>query len=285
MLHEKHKKVVNCLNGFMQRMKTIVNHKNGFLDAVDKISNEGNPSMIRIRSLCIIGGIAALVAGILCRRNIAAEVWIFHQSTFPVTVVDWFELLQSNRTLGLILLDAFDLIHYSLAALMLLSLFFVLKHASKTLMFIAVTMGLVGITVYFSSNTAFSMLSLSNQYVTAAIEVKDQYLAAGQAMMAISRFGTGGYISLLLIAMAGMMISAAMFRSKVFSRMTAYVGVFAAAFDLLYCIAFVFVPSVENELLSIYFLPAAGLFLMVWHIMIGLRLLKLGRAMNNADES
>jgi hypothetical protein len=63
----------------------------------------------------------------------------------------------------------------------------------------------------------------------------------------------------------------------VFNRATAYVGVLASAFDLVYCVAYVFVPAVDSDLLAVYFIPAAGLLLMIWHILIGRRLYQLGR--------
>jgi hypothetical protein len=68
-----------------------------------------------------------------------------------------------------------------------------------------------------------------------------------------------------------------MLRSDVFNRATAYVGILASALDLAYCIAFAFVPTVDSDLLAVCFMPAAGLFLMIWHILVGRRLYRLGR--------
>ena len=48
-----------------------------------------------------VGGVAALLAGILFRRNLSAEIGLFSQIESPVAVGDWFELLQSHRLLGL----------------------------------------------------------------------------------------------------------------------------------------------------------------------------------------
>jgi hypothetical protein len=47
---------------------------------------------------------------------------------------------------------------------MFLALYAALRRANKSYMAIAMTLGFVGIAVYFASNTAFSMLSLSDQY-------------------------------------------------------------------------------------------------------------------------
>jgi hypothetical protein len=200
-------------------------------------------------------------------------------------VSDWFALLQSNRLLGLAYLNIFDLVNYALLGLMFLALYAALRRDNKSFIAIATAIGLVGIAVYFASNTAFSMLSLSDQYATATTDAqRATLLAAGQALLAINRFtgpgahpGTGGYISLLLIATAGMITSVVMIRSTVFNRATAYAGILASVLDMAYCVAFAFVPIVDSETLAISFIPAAGLFLMIWHIMVGWKLYKLGK--------
>jgi hypothetical protein len=73
-----------------------------------------------------------------------------------------------------------------------------------------------------------------------------------------------------------MITSVVMLRSAVFNRATAYVGILASAFDLAYCLAFALVPRVDSQLLAIIFIPVAGLFSMIWHIMVGWKLYQLG---------
>jgi hypothetical protein len=237
------------------------------------------------KSLYRVGGVAALIAGIFFRRNIAAEISLFSEYKPPVTVSDWFALLQSNRLLGLSYLNIFDIVNYALVSLMILALYAALRQVNKSYMAIATILGFLGIAVYFASNTVFSMLSLSEQYAAATTDTqRTMLLTAGEAMLAINRFsspgghpGTGGYVSLFLIAVAGMITSVVMLRSDVFNRATAYVGILASAFDLVYCIAYAIMPSVDSILLAVIFIPAAGLFLMIWHIMVGWRLIQLGR--------
>jgi hypothetical protein len=150
---------------------------------------------------------------------------------------------------------------------------------------VATALGMVGIAVYFASNTAFSMLGLSDRYAAAMTEAQQtSLLAAGEALLALGRFtapgshpGTGGYVSLLLIAVAGMIVSAVMLRSHVFNRATAVVGLLASALDLGYCVGFAALPAIDTELQALLFIPAAGLLWMAWHIMVGWRLTRLAR--------
>jgi hypothetical protein len=160
---------------------------------------------------------------------------------------------------------------------MFLALYVALRRANRSYMAIAALLGFTGIAVYFASNTAFSMLSLSDQYAAATTDAqRSMFLAAGQAVLAINQpvapyQGTGIYVSILLQAVAGLIISVVMLRNKIFSKVTAYVGILANVFDLVYCITFAFVPGID-----VYLLSAAGLFLCIWHILIGLRLYRLG---------
>jgi hypothetical protein len=230
------------------------------------------------------GGVAALVAGIIFRRNLGAEIALFSAQKQPEAVNDWYRLLQENRLLGLAYLNIFDLVNYALVGVMYLALYAALRRAHKSQMAIATTAALVGIAVYFASNTALSMLTLSEQYAAATGEAQRSTLvAAGQALLALNRFsspgaqpGAGGYLSLLLIAAAGMMTSLVMLRSDVFSRVSALVGVLASGLDLAYCTAYAYAPAADSERLAVIFIPAAGLFWMVWHVWVGWRLLKSG---------
>ena len=232
------------------------------------------------KSLYRVGGVAALIAGVIFRRNIGAEISLFSAQKQPDTIIDWFTLLQKNRLLGLSYLNIFDIVDYALVGLMLLALYVALRRASKSYMAIATTLGFVGIAVYFASNTAFSMLALSDKYAAATTDAqRSMFLAAGQAVLALGAIyqGTGIYVSFLLLAVAGLIISVVMLRSDIFSRVTAYVGILASAFDLAYCIAFAFLPAVDIELVAVCTIPAAGLLLMIWHILVGRRLYQLGR--------
>jgi hypothetical protein len=217
-----------------------------------------------------VGGVAALVAGVVFRRNIGAEILLFTGQTKPSTVTEWFTLLQSNSALGLSLLNIFDIVNYALVGIMFLALYAALKRTNQSYMAIATTFGLVGASTYFASNTSLSMLSLSNQYATAVTEAqKSALFAAGQTMLTVGA-GTGVYMSLLLLAVAGLLVSVVMLQSKVFGKITAYTGIVASAFDLTYCITFAFIPELDALLLS-----AAGLALMIWHILLGRKLYKL----------
>jgi hypothetical protein len=228
-------------------------------------------------SLCRISGIAALVAGVLFRRNIGAEIVLFTGQTPPSKVGEWFTLLQNNSLLGVSLLNMFDVVDYALVGIMFLGLYVALKQTNENYMTLAAITGLVGVTIYLASNTAFCMLSLSNQYAAATTEAQKAILiATGQTMLALGH-STGAYASLLLVAVAGLIISVVMLQSRIFGKTTAYVGILAGALDLTYCsTTFASMPELDAFLLS-----SAGLGLMIWHILAGRKLYQLGQINQN----
>ena len=237
------------------------------------------------KSLYKVGGAAALIAAALFRRNLGAEFSLLRMTgligmgpaTAPSSAMDWFTLLQNNRLIGLTLLETFDLVNYALVGLIYLALYAALRRADAGSMAIAIAFGFVGIAVYFASNQAFSMLSLSDQYAAATTDAqRSAFLAAGEALLAINNPGAisqgiGVTISLFLVTLAGLIISVVMLRSSVFSRATAIVGILAHGFGLGYFVALAFAPAIRALPPSI-----SAPFLLIWYILIARRLFQIG---------
>lgn len=234
------------------------------------------------KNLYLIGGLAALIAGVIFRRNIGPEISLFCGIVIPSSALDWFTLLQSNRFIGLAFLSIFDLVDYLLAGIMFLSLYVILRETNASHMLLAVVFEFIGIAVYFASNTAFSMLALSDQYAIATTDSqKFLLLAAGEAVLTMGNQGTGILTSFLLLAASGLIVSIIMLQNDLFGRRIALLGILASLFDFIYCITQVFVP-----IISVFFVSTAGLLLMIWHILIGQKLLILGRDQHsNSDQA
>jgi len=93
------------------------------------------------RGLYKVGGIAALIAGVIFRRNIAAELGLFGLQPAHASINDRFEFLQHKRFLGLVYLNIFDIHNYVFVGLMFLALFAALRQINKNWMVIALTLG------------------------------------------------------------------------------------------------------------------------------------------------
>lgn len=224
-------------------------------------------------SLYQIGAIAALVAAIVFRRNIGAEVSLFTgMEGIPRSAAEWFSLLQTNPFVGLSFLAVFDLANYFLVGIVFLALAVRLWPMNKNLTVMALASGLVGIAVSFVTNISFSMMSLSQQYAAATGEAqRTSLLAAGQALLAMNGVtgyfpGTGMYMSYLLIALAGVLLAGQLLPTH---RITAVFGLLAGGCDLAYCLTFALSPG-----LQVLFIACGGAFWMTWHLLVARILFK-----------
>jgi hypothetical protein len=152
-------------------------------------------------------------------------------------------------------------------------------------MAIAVVSGLVGVGVYFASNQAFAMLSLSDRYAAATADAqRAMFLAAGEALLAIHNpgdifQGTGNYVAYFLVLLAGLIISVVMLRSRAFGRATGYVGILANALAMTHFAALAFALS-----LVVIPTPVSAPFRVVWMVLIAVGLLRLGRRKPHEEE-
>lgn len=206
-----------------------------------------------------VGGAAALtIVGFM-----AIQIIVFIAWPPPSTVLGYFTLFHKNALLGLLSLDLLFLADSALSILMFLALYVALRRASQSFMAIALTLALVGIAVYFSSNTAFNMLSLSNQYAAATTDAqRSMFEASGQAMLAIYQ-GTAFDVNYVLGSVAALIISAVMLRSALFGKGTAYVGIVAGVIGLV-------PPSVGTVglVLALSWVPVGA----IWYVLIARRL-------------
>ena len=241
---------------------------------------------VTLRAIYIIGGIAAMIAVILFRRYLGVELVQFRgfgiipdiPLEYPSSAVDWFNLFQNNRIIGLSLFALVDLINYALVGLIFLALFGALVEVNRSAMVVATSFALIGVAVYFASNQAFAMLSLNDQYMAATSEEqRAMLLAAGEALLAIHNpggiyQGTGMYVSLFLVLLAGLIVSIVMLQGDRLGKITATLGILANGIGLVYFIVLVFWPE-------ILWLPPtlSAPFRMIWYILIAVKLFKLSR--------
>ncbi len=234
------------------------------------------------KSLYKIGGAAALICAVMYLIAVVIYIPAYRAGPPPGTVLEWFTLFQANPVTGLFFLGLADIAIMILWGPMALALYSALSRSNRTWSRIATALVFVGIAVYLATNTAFSMLSLSRQYAAATTDAqKSIALAAGQAMLAVSE-GTGGqYAGMPLVWLAGLIIAVVMLRSKVFSRATAWAGILGLGL-LLASIPFAGytttgpMTTVVSAVVAVTYI-GGGLLSLAWYILVGRRLLQLGR--------
>jgi hypothetical protein len=196
----------------------------------------------------------------------------------PATVLEWFTLFQAHPLTGLFFLGLADIIITLLWGPIALALYAVLKQSNQTWATIATTFAFVGMAVFLATNMALAMLHLSRQYAAATTQAQQStLLSAGQALLAV----TEGARMLPLMGLAGLIFSIVMLRSKTFSKATAWAGVLGlgllSASGLFAGYATTGATTALVSVIVAVTYAGGGLLSLAWYILIGLRLLKLGR--------
>lgn len=144
----------------------------------------------------------------------------------PTTVEGFFRLFRENKFLGLLSMDLLYIVNNTLLILFYLGIFSVLKRQSFSAALIALVLGVVGVAAYYSSNTAFEMLSLAKLHAAADEAQRTVFLAAGQSMLEVYK-GTAFDTYYILNGIALIVFAVLCLQSRAFSRATAGIGLLA----------------------------------------------------------
>jgi hypothetical protein len=138
--------------------------------------------------------------------------------------LDWFALFDTHRWIALLHLDVFLLVHYVFVLMLFLALWVALRRVRPVTTLVAVVFVAVSGAVYFTSNPAFTMMSLADQYAVANSDAaRSELLAAAQSALAVYH-GTPFDVAYVLSAIAGLLMCSAMLRTGIFDRKSAYIG-------------------------------------------------------------
>jgi hypothetical protein len=205
----------------------------------------------------------------------------------PETVLEWFTVFEDRPITGLFFLGLGDIVIMLLWGPMALALYAVLKQSNRTWSLIATTFVFVGMAVFLATNTAFSMLSLSQEYASAATEAqKSILLAAGQSMLAVTRGSGSLYTGMQLVWLSGFILSIVMLRSEAFSKANAWVGILGMGFLVIGVVGGGHYTStgdyttIQAAIIALQYI-GGGLLSLAWYILVGLRLWKLGKVEGN----
>lgn len=191
---------------------------------------------------------------------------------YPSNAEGWFTLLQNNRIVGLLLLSFPTFFGMMLYYLTFFSLYGTLKEVNNGYTASATVFAFVGLTILLITNMAYPIIFLSNQYAIATTESqKVLLLAAGETK--IAAVNTGMNLGGFLAEGAALIFSILMLRSRVYSKMTAYFGIFGHGLDLTRIVMILaFLPEDVASIL----LMIGGLPQLVWMLLVARRLIQLG---------
>jgi hypothetical protein len=220
----------------------------------------------RWKDLYKMAGIAAIVSEVVILLGIVSYfIWPYAPGVKSTESI--FLLLKSNPFGGLVSLDLFLFAGNLFSVLLYLALYVSLEQVNKPYALAALAVGLIAVILLIPSRPLVEMLTLSGQYASAtSAAAKAQYLATGDALLAVFN-GTGWFMSNLLGGISLLVSSILMLRGGIYSKATAIVGI------------------ITNVMVSVFFIPGLGTFLlflslpgyMIWYFLLAKRFFQLGK--------
>jgi len=224
----------------------------------------------------VVGGIAALLALAGTLADIAITMipgW--EASTVPDTIEAWFTQFQVNPLLGLRNLDLLNVTISAVGIPTYLALYGTHRRVSQAYAALALIVTLAGTVIFVTSNAALPMLELGKQYAVASTDAQRLTLeAAGQALLARGAHGSLGALAGFFLSSIGtLLMGLVMLVGRVFSRVTAWVGVVGITLLIIYVIGTTFVPESGAAMMAVA-LPG-GVLMMAWNILVARTLFQL----------
>ena len=165
-----------------------------------------------------------MIATTFMLAMIPVQIAFFLIWPHPSNIEDWFRLFNTNWIIGLISFDFLYMLSMIASIFLYLALFFALFDRQESLSLFALILGLIGLSIYFPSNTSIEMLAISRQYLSASTEYeKGLFIASGQTLHSIWK-GTSYSVYYVLNGIALILFFLAMIKNAKFRKSTAYFG-------------------------------------------------------------
>lgn len=167
---------------------------------------------------------AGIIATTFMVIMIPVQIACFIIWPHPTNILDWFALFNNNWIIGLISFDFVYMLSMVASVFLYIALFFALYDKQKSLSLFAFIIGLIGLAIYFPSNTSIEMLSISGHYLNASTEYdKGLFIASGHTLLSIWK-GTAYSVYYVLNAIALILFFLAMIKDNKFRKSTSYIG-------------------------------------------------------------
>ena len=218
-----------------------------------------------------VGRVFSWIVGIL----LISEIFVF--ALFP-SITDPKQLLidfSKNWFIGLLRFDLLGVISYLLLIPITIGLYVATKSVSKILALLGLTLFLVGVAMFLSTNTGFSVLSLSKQFANSVSDEERNTIIASCLSMIILFKVNAFMMSYIVVSGSWILLSIAMHRCSLFSKFTSVSGILAGSSGI-------FAEVLENSsdylrwpAIVLYFL--AIVFLIAWIHGIGVSFSRIYR--------
>lgn len=230
-----------------------------------------------LRGLCLAGGIAALLQpGVLIGYGVVIGIL----GSKPETAEAYLAVHQASRWAALLRGDLMLLGLIGLYLLTAPAIYAALRRISPASVGLATLGTIVAVILSLGGESMLSLLHLGDRHALATSEAERALLrGAIEAVIASDMWSsTAAYASGILLQGSGAIVSAVMFHSPDFRKITAGSGLLSNGLDLVQHVIHPLLPAASGLIQSIMGPPY-----LVWFVALGLDLLRIGRAGRLAD--
>lgn len=228
------------------------------------------------KALYRVAGTMALFIALAGLIDAMASMGIEARDNRTVAISEWFTLFQTNRFAAFSSLGVINIITLSLGIPIYLAFPQAHRQDHPALAALASIFFFIGVAVYLSSNTVFSLFAVSRQYASAPEAQKPLLEAAGRALLAQGADLTPGtFLGLCLTQIAGLLITSVMARGNVFGKWTGRAGLAGFSLMSIFFILTAFGPEHYNT--AMLLAAPGGLILVTYQILLARRFYQLGR--------
>lgn len=224
----------------------------------------------------IIGGIAALIPVLIFLLDVFLTFGGENIKYGTLSAVQMYQLFQNNWLGGLRYLGFINVISQTLGIPLFFALYAAHRRMFKPYAALALILYLVGAAVYISNNAAIPMLILSAKYAAATTDAQRMLIAAaGEAILVGGEdFTLGSFYGLFITGIVGLIFSVILLVGRIFSKITAYLGILGFLLLLIYTFWATFIPLSYNT--AIIFGGIGGILTTLWYILVARKLFQLG---------
>ena len=228
------------------------------------------------KSLFRVAGAMAILIILAGLTDAITSMGVEARDNSAISIIEWFTLFQTNRFAAFSRLGAINTLTLSLCIPIYLAFAQAFRQHRPALAGLASILFFMGVVVYLSSNSVFSMFAISQQYATATEAQKPLLEAAGRALLAQGADLTPGtFVGLFFTQIAGLLITSGMLRGEVFGKWTGITGLVGFSLMSVFFILTAFVPAQYDTAMLI---AAPGALVMItYQILLARRFFQLGR--------
>lgn len=193
-----------------------------------------------------------------------------------ISVAEWFALFEDSPFSAFSCLGLINMVTLSLGIPVFLALGHVHWKTQPAFAALAVAFFLVGVTIYVSRNTVFSMFALSRQYAAAAEAQKPFLEAGGRVLLAQGADLTPGtFTGFFFTQIAGLLIASVMLQGGVFGKWVGMLGLAGYILTSIFFVLAAFVPGSFNS--ALWLAMPGGLLLLAYHALLVRKFVQLAR--------